>query len=134
MKITSEQFIWYKDAREHIIAVAEKYLEIKEIDCGEIDFYDVEPDAVEIVNATDERDDWYDPPDYIARHYKIPIEYFAQDEKDWYSDAKARIELEKENKRKLKEEEQVAYEKQQREQQERCERQQYLKLKDKYGE
>jgi hypothetical protein len=134
MKLTSEQLLEYKAAHKHIVDVAEKYLLIKEIDCGDIGVYDITPDIVEITNATDERTDWYDNPVITIRHYKIPIEYFAQDETEWYSDAKARIEQEKEDERKREEEARAEYKKQQQKDHERQERQQYLKLKDKYGE
>jgi hypothetical protein len=134
MKLTSEQLLEYKAAHKHIVDVAEKYLLIKEIDCGDIGVYDITPDIVEITNATDERTDWYDNPVITIRHYKIPIEYFAQDETEWFTVEKQRIELEKARLFQLEKEKQAHYEKEKNIKKEKQEHEQYLKLKAKYGE
>lgn len=131
MKFTPIKLNWFKEANEHIIAVAEKYMELKKIDYGTTYVYDVLPNGdVEVcTEVTDGCRGYYET---STSYIIIPGELFVLTDDEWYTEAKRQIDIEKEKERKELEEKRKREEEYQKAAQEKYDREQYLKLKQKY--
>lgn len=130
MKLTPNKLSWFKQANEHIIAVAEKYMDIKKVDYGTTTVYDVCSTGVEVVTeiTTGCRGCYETETSYIT----IPIELFALSDDEWYTEAKRQMDIENEKERKALEELRARHEATRKAAQEKQDREQYLKLKKKY--
>ena len=130
MNLTPNKLNWFKQANEHIISVAEKYMELKKLDYGTTTVYDISSTGVEVVTEiTTGCREYYETETSCIT---IPIELFALSNDEWYTEAKRQIDIEKEKERKRLEELHARQEAARLAAQEKHEREQYLKLKQKY--